>query len=56
MQDSMFYKINEQEQITIKQDYSDIESDSSEMMVIFGTSGDLNRNINLEIGYLLEYP
>jgi hypothetical protein len=37
MHDSMLYKINEQ--ITIKQDSSDIESDSSEMMDIFDIGG-----------------
>jgi hypothetical protein len=37
MHDSMLYKINEQ--IIIKQDSSDIESDSSEMMDIFDIGG-----------------
>jgi hypothetical protein len=37
----------------IKQELKDIENKGNEIIL---TSGNLNSNINLEIGYMLEYP
>jgi len=39
----------------IKQELKEIESEGNEIIDIL-TSGNLNSNINLEFGYMLEHP